>query len=82
MHLWEGLLVIENQRGIFFSSDLMIRRGEANGTIVDSNWNTEINNVRPDQMPDPERLSQIQKTLAQLNPKLVATGHGPCLRLK
>jgi flavorubredoxin len=82
MHLWEGLLVIENQRGIFFSSDLMIRRGEANGTIVDSDWNTEINNIRPDQVPDPERLSQLQKTLAQKSPSFVAAGHGPCLRLK
>lgn len=82
MHLWEGLLVIENQRGIFFSSDLMIRRGEANGAMVDSDWNTEISNIRPDQVPDPERLSEMQKTLAKLSPRLVATGHGPCLRLK
>lgn len=82
MHLWEGLLVMENQRGIFFSSDLMIRRGEAIGTIVDSDWNTEINNIRPDQVSDPERLGQMQKALAQLNPRLIAVGHGPCLRLK
>jgi flavorubredoxin len=82
MHLWEGLLAMENKRGIFFSSDLMIRPGEANGTIVDSNWNTEINNIRPGQVPDLERLSQLQKALVQLSPRLVATGHGPCLRLK
>jgi flavorubredoxin len=82
MHLWEGLLAIENHRGIFFSSDLMIRRGEADGTIVDSNWDTEINNIRPDQVADPERLSQMKKNLIQLSPKLIATGHGPCLRLK
>jgi flavorubredoxin len=82
MHLWEGLLVIEKQRGIFFSSDIMIRHGESNGTIVDSNWDTEVINITNDQVPDPIRLEMLQKTLGVLNPRLVATGHGPCLKLK
>ncbi|MGE5677597.1 MAG: MBL fold metallo-hydrolase [Pseudomonadota bacterium] len=81
MHLWEGLLVIENHRGIFFSSDLMIQRGDAGGLWIDSNWKTEITAIRPDQVPDPERLDQLKKNLAQLNPRLIATGHGPCLRM-
>lgn len=80
MHLWEGLLAMETQRGIFFSSDLMIRFGEANKTIVESDWETEINSIRPDQIPDPERQIQLQQTLRQLNPKFAATGHGPCLK--
>lgn len=82
IHLWEGLLVMETRRGIFFSSDLMIRFGEASGTVVDSNWDTEINNIRPDQIPDPERRAQLQQTLRQFNPTFVATGHGPCLRFR
>jgi flavorubredoxin len=82
MHLWEGILVIENQRGIFFSSDIMIRFGEANGTVIDSSWHDEINNIRLEQVPDPEQLKQLQKNLSQFNPKFVATGHGPCLKLK
>ncbi|MGE5605483.1 MAG: MBL fold metallo-hydrolase [Bacteroidota bacterium] len=82
MHLWEGLLSMENRRGIFFSSDLMIRFGESAGSIVDSDWNAEINNIRPEQVPDPARLAKLQDTLSQLKPKFVATGHGPCLRLK
>lgn len=81
MHLWEGLLVMETSRGIFFSCDLMIRFGEANGTLVESIWQTEINNIRPEQVPDPERRIQLQKTLRQLNPEFVAAGHGPCLKL-
>lgn len=82
MHLWEGLLVIENRRGIFFSSDLMIRRGDAGGLRIDSNWDAEINDIRPEQVPDPERLAHLKKTLALLNPGLIATGHGRCIRLK
>jgi flavorubredoxin len=81
MHLWEGLLAIENRRGIFFSSDLMIGFGEQIGTVKESNWNTEINNIRPEQMPDSEGRVQLQQTLVQLNPSFVATGHGPCLKL-
>jgi len=81
MHLWEGLLVMETRRGIFFSSDLMLRFGEANGTVVESNWLREINDIRPEQVPDPERRAQLQQTLAQLDPGFVATGHGPCLKL-
>lgn len=81
MHLWEGLLVMETRRRIFFSSDLMMRFGEANGTHIESNWQMEIENIRLEQVPDPERRLQLQKTLMQLNPGFVATGHGPCLKL-
>lgn len=82
MHLWEGLLAMETRRQIFFSSDLMIRFGEANGSIVESDWQTEINNIRQEQVPSAELRAQLQQTLLQLNPKLVATGHGPCLKLQ
>lgn len=82
MHLWEGILVIENHRNIFFSSDLMIRFGEANGTIINSNWGTEVNNIDKDQVPDTDKLNQLKDSLARLNPKFIATGHGPCIDLK
>lgn len=82
MHLWEGLLVMENSRGIFFSSDLMIGFGEEIGTIKKSNWHDEINNIRSEQVPDTERRVKLQQTLLQLNPNFVATGHGPCLKLQ
>ncbi|AFM41411.1 putative flavoprotein [Desulfosporosinus acidiphilus SJ4] len=81
MHLWEGLLVLEKRRGIFFSSDLMIRFGEAIDAIVESNWETEIDGIRKEQVPDSERLIQLQRTLKQFNPNFVATGHGPCLKV-
>src|ERR1035437_6134741 len=51
MHPWEGLLVMESRRGIFFSSDLMMRFGEANGTIVESNWQAEINIIARKKCP-------------------------------
>lgn len=81
MHLWEGLLAIEKQRGIFFSSDLMIRFGESGGLVIESNWQTEIDNIREDQVPSSKQRAQLQETLAQLHPSFVATGHGPCLKV-
>ncbi len=82
MHLWEGLLAMENSRGVFFSCDLMIRRGDDDGVAIDSDWETEINGIRPEQIPDPARLETLQKTLRTFSPGFVATGHGPCIRLK
>ncbi len=81
MHLWEGLLAIENKRGIFFSSDLMMDFGKEMGTTKTSNWKTEVNNIRSGQVPDPKGLAQLQETLLELNPSFVATGHGPCIKL-
>lgn len=81
MHLWAGLLAIENKRGIFFSSDLMMDFGEEMGTIKNSNWKTEVNNIHPEQVPDPKGRVQLQQTLLKLNPNFVATGHGPCIKL-
>jgi flavorubredoxin len=81
MHLWEGLLCVENKNGIFFSSDLVFRFGKAAGTVIEGNWQTEINNINQDQVPDPVRREHLQNNLMQLHPKFVATGHGPCVKL-
>ncbi|KZL88980.1 MBL fold metallo-hydrolase [Clostridium magnum] len=81
MHLWEGLLLIENKRGIFFSSDLMFRLGKADGSVIDGNWKEEVSNISHMQVPDPDKRLELQQTLEKLNPKFIATGHGPCIRL-
>ncbi|MFL0164438.1 MBL fold metallo-hydrolase [Candidatus Clostridium helianthi] len=82
MHLWDGLLVIENKREIFFSSDLMFALGKEIGTIKESDWNTEVNSIKPEQIPDNNKLKDLQETLKKLKPNFIATGHGPCLKLK
>lgn len=81
MHLWEGLLLVENKRGIFFSSDLVFRFGKASGTVIEGNWQAEVNGITLEQVSDPERRAKLQQTLSQLNPAFVATGHGPCIKL-
>ncbi|CUU46733.1 MBL fold metallo-hydrolase [Clostridium beijerinckii] len=82
MHLWDGLLVIENKREIFFSSDLMFALGKEIGTIKESDWNAEVNSIKPEQIPDNNKMKDLQETLKKLKPNFIATGHGPCLKLK
>lgn len=81
MHLWEGLLAVENTRGIFFSSDLMMSFGEEMGTVKAADWQTEVNHIQTQQVPSPTKLAQLQQALLQLKPNFVATGHGTCLKL-
>lgn len=81
MHLWDGLLVIENKQEIFFSSDLMMSFGEEIGSIKESNWSEEIKNIKLEQVPDNEKREQLKISLSRFNPKFIAAGHGACLEL-
>jgi flavorubredoxin len=81
MHLWEGLLVVENKRGIFFSSDLVFRLGNDSGEVIEGVWQKEIENITPQQVPDAQQREKLQETLKKFSPKFVATGHGACVKL-
>lgn len=81
MHLWEGLLLMENTRGIFFSSDLMFRLGKADNMVIEGSWDYEVRNITPTQVPSSEARTALQNTLAGLTPKFVATGHEPCIKV-
>ena len=79
MHLWEGLLLVENKRGIFFSSDLMLQFGKADGLVIEGDWQEEVNNIKNAQVPDNERRKLLQQNLSRLSINFIATGHGPCM---
>lgn len=81
MHLWGGLLLMENKHKIFFSSDLVFRFGNTHGIVIEGNWQTEIDNITPQQISDPQQRVQLQQDLVKFNPKFVATGHGPCVKI-
>ncbi len=78
MHLWEGLLVFERQRGILFSSDLFLRF-ESNAEPLRVNFKDEIQSITEQQIPNPKGLQTLQETLSKLPLRLIATGHGPYL---
>ena len=81
MHLWEGVLLMETKRGIFFSSDLMFQMGETHGQISEMRWEDAVNASGADQLPAPEMQQKLLEDFRVLNPTFVASGHGPCIRI-
>lgn len=81
MHLWEGLLLMENKRKIFFSSDLMFRVGDAHGEVIEDSWQAEIDCIGLGQIPNEKLKEKIKHDLEGFKPKFIATGHGPCVKL-
>jgi flavorubredoxin len=81
MHLWEGLMAFEEERGLLFSSDLFIRFGKMNNPIVESDLDQEIQRISSQQIPDSDALKAVQHDLKNLDIKYIIPGHGPCLKV-
>jgi len=81
MHLWEGLLTIDLDRQLLFSSDLFIKGDKMFEKMADSNWKAEIDNISIQQIPSENELKTLQSILQDINVKYIATGHGPFLKL-
>lgn len=81
MHLWEGLMAFEENRGLLFSSDLFIRRGMVKEALVDARLEDELQNMLPVQIPDPKAYEAVRKNIRELPVKYIIPGHGPCLRI-
>lgn len=81
MHLWEGLLLRETTRNIFFSSDLMFRMGKYHAEVIESSWEDALANCGIEYIPNKEMQDKLLTDLKGINPKFVATGHGVCINL-
>jgi flavorubredoxin len=79
VHLWEGLLAFETDRGILFSSDLIMRMGGFEEALVPSSWSTEVDSIPAEKIPDPRTLAVVKEELLGHKVRLVAPGHGPAL---
>jgi len=77
MHLWKGILAVDLDRQLFFSSDLFIKR-EA---VAVPSWNDEINKISVKQIPCENALKTLQTILRDIDVKYIATGHGPFLQV-
>lgn len=80
-HLWEGLLAIDLQRNVFFSSDLFMKKNIIFEKNAHSTWQSEIMNLSSQSIPCPDALRILQNTLQTLDVHSIATGHGPFLKL-
>lgn len=81
VHLRNGLVFFEKQNGIFFSSDLMVRRGDGRGKVLQGCWKEEIEKIQRDRVCDGDLLEQLKEDLKQILPQFVAVGHGFCLQM-
>lgn len=81
MHLWEGILFYEENRGVFFSSDLMFAMGVNHGQVVDKTWEEALKLSSVDQIPNAEAQKKMLQELQKLSPNFVASGHGPCMAI-
>lgn len=80
MHLWDGLLLFERKRKVFFSSDLMFRHGNTGGSVIEKNISEEIEGILPEQVPDAEKRTRLINSIKEKDIHFIATGHGPCVR--
>ncbi|EGT3616366.1 MBL fold metallo-hydrolase [Clostridium perfringens] len=79
VHLQNGIVFYEETRKIFFSSDLMLRFGNANGEIIDSSWENEVGSIDIKIIPDENRVNILKRNLSTLEPNFIAVGHGYCV---
>ncbi|MDU5508815.1 MBL fold metallo-hydrolase [Finegoldia magna] len=81
MHLWEGLLLLDLERKILFSSDLMIRFGNSGGEILENTLEGELDRITKEQIPDTEKREKLIGDLKKEDIKFIATGHGECIAI-
>lgn len=66
----------------FYSADLMFRSGNGTGRLIDSNWKTEVADIKPQYISSEDIFSKLKEKLLTITPKLIAAGHGFCITPK
>lgn len=79
VHQQNGLLCCDETSGIFYSSDLMLRVGNAGGKTMQSGWETEVAAIGPERIPCEDARRNLQSALLLITPKFIAVGHGYCV---
>lgn len=80
VHLQNGLVCLEERSGVFYSSDLMLRFGDAEGKIIEGLWAEEVGAISEERVPNEARRKKLQEALLTVSPELIAPGHGFCVR--
>ena len=79
VHLQNGIVFYEETRKIFFSSDLMLRFGNASGQVINNSWKDEVESISIETIPDENKLDTLKRNLLTLEPSFIAVGHGYCV---
>lgn len=79
VHLQDGLLCLEENNGIFYSADLMLRNGNGAGQLIDGDWQGEVSRLEV-QNATTQSSAKLTEELLKIAPKIIAVGHGFCIR--
>lgn len=82
VHLQDGLVCLEENSGIFYSSDLMLRFGNGVGQTISGNWKEEVQSIDRTRVIDQEKREELTQKLIALKPSFAAVGHGFCMDLQ
>lgn len=79
VHNQDGIVCLEENSGIFYSADLMLRYGNGVGNVIKSAWSDEVEAINEDRIKDDKQREKLQSRLFKANPKFIAVGHGYCV---
>lgn len=79
VHLQDGVLCLERNSGVFYSSDLFLRFGNGVGQTMRAKWADEVASIDERRVPGAGACAKLKADLAALDPRFVAVGHGFCL---
>lgn len=82
VHLQNGIVALEQHSGIFFSSDLLLSYGMAQGCIKNVSWHDSVAKISKDRVPDEVAREALKSDLLKIHPSFAAVGHGYCLSLQ
>lgn len=80
VHLQDGVICFEQNSGIFYSSDLMLRYGNGTNESISCNWQDEVAAIDAERIPNEEKAVILKEALKKISPSFVAVGHGFCLK--
>lgn len=70
--------MIRNNFGITY---LMFGMGENHGQVNENIWSEVIKTSGVENIPNLEMQNKLIEDLQLLNPKFIASGHGPCIKI-
>lgn len=79
VHLQNGLLCLEENSGILYTSDLFLSYGPAGGETRRVSWPQAVAGLDTGAVPDPARAAALKEDLLSISPRFAAVGHGFCL---
>ena len=79
VHNQDGIVCLEENSGIFYSADLMLRYGNGVGNVIKSTWIDEVEAINEDRIKDDKQREKLQSRLLKANSKFIAVGHGYCV---